>query len=79
MCKFHLPVRVGPFDPFPGLVGLDVLVAMARDVQDALESIADSENTRERQTAQVLFHAKQKTQNQLKELISIWISKKPCD
>lgn len=37
-----LPVRFIPLDPLPGLVHLDVLIAVARDAKDTPQGIADA-------------------------------------
>lgn len=37
------PVGIPSLDPLPRLVDLDVLVAMARDVENVFERIADSD------------------------------------
>lgn len=37
------PVGISSLDPLPRLVDLDVLVAMARDVENVFQGIADSD------------------------------------
>lgn len=37
------PVGISSLDPLPRLVDLDVLVAMARDVENVFQRIADSD------------------------------------
>lgn len=45
---FLLPVLFIPLDPLPGLIHLDVLVAMARDAQDTPQGITDAGGEKQR-------------------------------
>lgn len=48
LVKATSPLCVSSFDLLPGFVDLNVLVAMARDVEDGSQSIADSGGTFQR-------------------------------
>lgn len=66
LVKAISPVCVSSLDLLPGFIDLNVLVAMARDVEDVFQSIADSGGTFERKFDDSMTMTANQCQSKLK-------------